>query len=161
MGNFLVYIFFLDPSLFRTGHVQCMVVKTGIISCRRFSGLISVLFIRVNWYLKSFPLQWQGFFTLNYLGLWIAVLHVRRIKKRGGTSPCSHTADVWIFHLMQLLKSIIFLLCCAEFNLPCVKPHDTTNSYLLIKPLIRPICYHLIIFHFHHWAFSHTLSLCQ
>lgn len=54
------YIFFflflsLDLLLFRAGGVQCMVVKTGIISCSRLSGLIRVLFIRVNWYLKSFP----------------------------------------------------------------------------------------------------------
>lgn len=41
--------------LFRTGSVQCMLVKMGIISCSRLSGLIRVLFIRVNWYLKSFP----------------------------------------------------------------------------------------------------------
>lgn len=90
-GKFpLIEIFFLSPLdllLFRTGSVQCTVVKTGIISCSRLSGLIRVLFIRVNWYLKSFPLQWQGFFTLNYLGLWNAVLHVRRVEKRGGISP--------------------------------------------------------------------------
>ena len=43
--------------LFRTGRLQCMVVETEIISCSRLSGLIRVLFIRVNWYLKSFPLQ--------------------------------------------------------------------------------------------------------
>lgn len=77
-----IFFFFLDLLLFRTGSVQCMVVKTGIISCSRLSGLIRVLFIRVNWYLKSFPLQWQGFFTLNYLGLWNAVLHVRSIERK-------------------------------------------------------------------------------
>lgn len=59
-GKFpLIEIFFspLDLLLFRTGGVQCTVVKTGIISCSRLSGLIRVLFIRVNWYLKSFSLQ--------------------------------------------------------------------------------------------------------
>lgn len=80
---FFLSFFPLDLLLFRTGSVQCMVVKTGgIISCSRLSGLIRVLFIRVNWYLKSFPLQWQGFFTLNYLGLWNAVLHVRRVEEK-------------------------------------------------------------------------------
>lgn len=97
-GKFpLIFFFSPDLLLFRTGGVQCMVVKTGIISCSRLSGLIRVLFIRVNWYLKSFPLQWQGFFTLNYLGLWNAVLHARRIEKRGGISPCSRTVEMWIF----------------------------------------------------------------
>lgn len=71
--NFLLYIstygeISWTSLLFRTCSVQCMVVEIGIISCSRLSGLIRVLFIRVNWYLKSpLLLQWQGFFTLNYL----------------------------------------------------------------------------------------------
>lgn len=82
----------LDLLLFRTGRVQCTLVKTGIISCSRLSGLIKVLFIGVNWYLKSFPLQWQGFFTLNYLGLWMRSC-VRARTQRRAAAPSGPTLE--------------------------------------------------------------------
>lgn len=165
MGNFLLYIFFLflDPLLFRTGSVQCMLVKMGIISCSRLSGLIRVLFIRVNWYLKSFPLQWQGFFTLNYLGPWIAVLHVRHVSRWKCESL--RPARMTFIYLFQLQHCTIFLLFCTGFELPL---REATIRRMLLCHSQSPRQAHLLSSHhfppiepFSHSLHSRTLILIR
>lgn len=148
-----------------------MVVKTGIISCSRLSGLIRVLFIRVNWYLKSFPLQWQGFFTLNYLGsVECGPACAARREKTRHVDPQSHCGNVNLYAFLERLHSPLFVLnrspffnilfpvmLCRILAWSCINRSPLSHGR---APVIRPISYLPIIFHSQSLVvLSHSLAV--